>query len=120
MGVRPLTGALCYGHLASRFPSAGGGYIYLREAYGPRIVFLYGWMSLLVMDPGATAALAIGLAAYVGDIMPLSSFAMKVGAIGTILGVASINVRETALGAGFVQCVTWLKFSLLVKAFECL
>ncbi|MHB8527305.1 MAG: hypothetical protein ACYDD2_14275 [Candidatus Acidiferrales bacterium] len=79
-------------------------------------------MSLLVMDPGVTAALAIGLAAYVGlgHIMPLSSFGMKVVAIGTILGVASINVRETALGAGFLQCVTWLKFSLLVKAFECL
>jgi len=110
VGVMALNGALCYGHLASRFPSAGGGYIYLREAYGPRIAFLYGWMSLLVMDPGVTAVLAIGLAAYLGYIFPLSPFDMKLVAIGTIVGVAGINIRKTTLGAGFLQCITWLKF----------
>ena len=33
-------------------PEAGGGYVYLKEAYGPRVAFLYGWLSLLVTDPG--------------------------------------------------------------------
>ena len=59
-----ICGALCYGALAARYPHAGGGYVYLREAYGPRVAFLYGWKCLLVMDPGITAALATGFASY--------------------------------------------------------
>src|SRR5256712_6439678 len=60
MGAMALSGALCYGELAARAPEAGGGYVYLREAYGPAVAFLYGWKCLLVMDPGITAALAAG------------------------------------------------------------
>ena len=41
MGTMALCGALCYGELSARLPEAGGGYVYLREAYGPRIAFLY-------------------------------------------------------------------------------
>src|SRR5579871_5948859 len=57
LGALTLSGALCFGELAARFPQAGGLYIYLREAYGGRIAFLYGWMSMFVMDPGITAAI---------------------------------------------------------------
>jgi hypothetical protein len=35
-----------------------------RELSAPRSAFVYGWMALLVMDPGLTAALGIGLAKY--------------------------------------------------------
>jgi APA family basic amino acid/polyamine antiporter len=64
MAAMALSGALCFGELATRFPEDGGLYVYLREAYGERIAFLYGWMCLLVMDPGITAALAVGMATY--------------------------------------------------------
>src|SRR5512143_2600973 len=65
MGVLSIAGALCYAELGSRFPEAGGGFVFLREAFGERTAFVYGWMSLLVMDPGLTAALAVGLSQYV-------------------------------------------------------
>src|SRR5258705_9647873 len=77
MGAMALCGALCYGELAARFPEAGGGYVYLREAYGWPVAFLYGWMALLVMDPGLTAALAVGLARYVAYIFHLSNAGQK-------------------------------------------
>jgi APA family basic amino acid/polyamine antiporter len=64
MGALSAAGALCYAELSTRFPRAGGGYVFLREAFGPRCAFLYGWMSLLVVDPGLTAALGIGFAQY--------------------------------------------------------
>jgi APA family basic amino acid/polyamine antiporter len=64
MGVLTAAGALCYAELATRFPKAGGGYVFLREAFGARSAFVYGWMALLVMDPGLTAALGIALAKY--------------------------------------------------------
>src|SRR5262249_3280067 len=69
MGAVALSGALCLGELASRYPAAGGQYVYLREAYGPRVAFLFGWMCLLVLDPGLTAVLALGLASYVGTVV---------------------------------------------------
>src|SRR5207302_7393887 len=92
MGAMAACGALCYGELAARFPEAGGGYVYLREAFGKPFAFLYGWMALLVMDPGLTAALAVGLASYVGYIHKLSPVALKAVAIGSIVFVALVNV----------------------------
>src|ERR1700730_12710275 len=113
MGGMALCGALCYGELAARFPEAGGGYVYLREAYGRPIAFLYGWMALLVMDPGLTAALAVGLASYVGYIFKLSPASLKAVAVGSILFVALVNIRGVRLGGSLVRWLTVLKISLL-------
>ncbi len=114
MGLAALCGALCYGELATRFPEAGGGYVYLREAYGPRIAFLYGWMLLLVLDPGLTATLAVGLASYSSYIVPLSPLAMKLLGIGTILVLAGVNILGLRLGARIMLLLTLLKVGLLL------
>jgi basic amino acid/polyamine antiporter, APA family len=113
MGGMALCGALCYGELAARFPEAGGGYVYLREAYGKPIAFLYGWMALLVMDPGLTAALAVGLASYVGYIFKLSLLGSRLVAIGSIVFVALVNLRGVSLGGWLIRRLTILKLGLL-------
>src|ERR1700752_1153 len=113
MAGMALCGALCYGELAARFPEAGGGYVYLREAYGRPIAFLYGWMALLVMDPGLTAALAVGLGNYVGYMFALSAVGLKIIAIGTILAVALVNIRGVKFGSSLVRWLTILKLGLL-------
>jgi len=113
MGAMALCGALCYGELAARFPEAGGGYVYLREAFGRPIAFLYGWMALLVMDPGLTAALAVGLASYVGYIFKLSPSGLKAVAIGSIVFVGLVNLRGVRLGGGLIRWLTILKLGLL-------
>ncbi|MDQ3665506.1 MAG: amino acid permease [Acidobacteriota bacterium] len=117
MGGMTLCGALCYGELASRYPEAGGGYVYLREAYGPAVAFMYGWMAFLVMDPGLTAALAVGLASYAGYGLDLSPWGIKILAIATIIVVALINIRGVRLGAGFVRTLMFLKLGLLAFVF---
>ena len=117
MGGMALCGALCYGELAARYPEAGGGYVYLREAYGSAVAFMYGWMAFLVMDPGLTAALAVGLASYAGYGLNLSPWGTKVLAIVTIAIVAVINIRGVRLGAGFVRILTFLKLGLLAFVF---
>ena len=117
MGAMALCGALCYGELSARYPEAGGGYVYLREAYGPAVAFMYGWMAFLVMDPGLTALLAVGLATYAGYILKLSALGVKVVAIATIVVVALINIRGLKLGAGFVRTITFLKLGLLAFVF---
>src|SRR5438093_7545015 len=113
MGVMALSGALCYGELAARAPEAGGGYVYLREAYGPAVACLYGWKCLLVMDPGITAALAAGLASYVGYALGVSGVWLKLIAIGTILVIAGVNVVGLRLGSGLMQALTALKLGAL-------
>jgi APA family basic amino acid/polyamine antiporter len=72
MSLITICGALCYSELAVRFPETGGEYVYLRQGYGERVAFLYGWMSAAVMDPGLAAALSVGAAAYALAIIPLS------------------------------------------------
>jgi len=114
MGGMALCGALCYGELTSRFPEAGGGYVYLREAYGRPLAFLSGWMALLVMDPGLTAALAVGLASYVAYVVGFTSFAVKAVAIVAIVVVAIVNIRGVTLGGWLVTWLTILKLGLLL------
>src|SRR2546430_1453648 len=63
-GVVALIGAFCYGELGQRRPRAGGGYVYLRETWGPLPAFLYGWTLLLVIATGAIAAIAVTFANY--------------------------------------------------------
>jgi APA family basic amino acid/polyamine antiporter len=113
MGAMALCGALCYGELAARYPEAGGGYVYLREAYGPGVAFMYGWMAFLVMDPGLTAALAVGLATYAGYMVDIGPLGTKLLAIATIVVVALINIRGVRLGALFIRALMFLKLGLL-------
>lgn len=113
MGGMALSGALCYGALAARFPEAGGGYVYLRETWGPLVAFLYGWKCLLVMDPGITAALAMGLASYVGYAVGLSGATLKAVAVGAILILAAVSIAGLHLGARLMQLLTALKLGAL-------
>jgi len=113
MGAMALCGALCYGELAARFPEAGGGYVYLREAFGRRLAFLYGWKCLLVLDPGLTAALGVGVGAYAARLVELSPGAEKLVAIGAIASLAGANVLGLRLGASVMRALTALKLGLL-------
>jgi len=68
--VLAITGALSYAELASRFPHAGGEYVYLREAFGPVAGFLSGWTSFIAGFSGAIAASAVGFGRYLTPIWP--------------------------------------------------
>ena len=108
-----LCGALCFSELAVRFPEAGGVYAYLREIYGPMLAFLFGWMGLLVVDPGLTAAIATGAASYVGYGLHLSPRGNQIVAIASIIVLALVNIRGVRLGAWFVRWLTVLKVGFL-------
>ena len=65
-GLLTITGALCCSELATMMPRAGGVYVFLREAYGSSIGFLYGWTLFLVIQTGTIAAVAIAFARFLG------------------------------------------------------
>ena len=118
-GALALAGALTFGELAARYPTAGGPYIYLREGWGERVAFLYGWQSALILDPGITAALAAGLSAALFIVRrrvaesafrtpgyPLTS-GLFVLLVGTVVVLVAIN-RPWQAGAGFALLVAGL------------
>lgn len=113
VGGMALCGALCYGALAARYPHAGGGYVYLREAYGPRVAFLYGWKCFLIMDPGITAALATGLASYVGYIVPLGPVALRLVGVSAILSLALVHIAGVRPGTRMLTTLAALKITLI-------
>jgi APA family basic amino acid/polyamine antiporter len=114
MGLMAMCGALCYSELAVRFPHAGGEYVYLREGYGSRIAFLYGWMSAAVMDPGLAAALAMGATPYVLSLFGVSAgVRLWIPAV-ILLGLAMLNYVGTQLSRRVMTAANLLKIAVLL------
>jgi len=114
MGTLSAAGALCYAELSTRFPKAGGSYVYLREAFGPRCAFVYGWMALLVMDPGLTAALGIGFAQYLLATLGASSTLTSPVAIAAIVAFGLMTLAGMGTSARAMQWTAAAKLSIVV------
>jgi APA family basic amino acid/polyamine antiporter len=72
-GLLSLAGALTYAELGATMPEAGGEYVFLREAYGDLIAFLFGWSSVMIMASGGLAAVSTALASFFGSFVPLDA-----------------------------------------------
>jgi APA family basic amino acid/polyamine antiporter len=112
-GALVLAGALAFGELGARYPRAGGLYVYLREAWGERVAFLYGWQSLLVLDPGITAALATGIAQYLVVLWPNAAGFEKLVGIAAIWVLAGLNMAGFTLSTRVLGLLTVLKLAAL-------
>ncbi|MGB6359587.1 MAG: amino acid permease, partial [Candidatus Acidiferrales bacterium] len=84
-GLLSLFGALALGEMGAAFPGAGGLYVYLREAYGRTIGFLYGWALLALIHSGSIATLAVAFRIYLAQILPLSATQQKLAGILCVL-----------------------------------
>lgn len=100
-GLLSFMGALAYAELGSRFPKAGGEYVFLRECYGPMPAFLYGWMRFWIASPGSIAAYAVASATFIGGLFPLFGHQTAM-AIGLIVLFTAFNCAGVAFG-GFIQ-----------------
>ena len=112
-GVIALAGALCFGELGAQRPRAGGGYVYLREAFGPLAAFLYGWALLLVIATGATAAVAVTFASYAVPLLGLSRAATLPLAIAAIVALSGVNYVGVKPAAVTQNVFTVLKLAAL-------
>ncbi|EQD76682.1 Amino acid/polyamine transporter I [mine drainage metagenome] len=100
-GVIALCGALSVAELSAMFPRAGGLYVYIREAFGKPMAFLFGWMWLLT-DPISWAAQSLIFSEYLVTFVPLDSLARHVASVVLIGIVAGVQIRSVGMGA-FVQ-----------------
>ncbi|HEX2637347.1 MAG TPA: amino acid permease, partial [Gemmatimonadales bacterium] len=118
-GVVALAGALCFGELGARRPRVGGGYVYLRETWGPLPAFLYGWTLLLVIATGAIAAVAVMFADYTLALFGLSArltLPLAVGAIVLLSGINYLGVRSGALTQNIFTVLKLLALAALIGA----
>ncbi|MFO0682894.1 MAG: amino acid permease [Sandaracinus sp.] len=126
-GALTLVGALSYAELAAMMPRAGGQYVFLREAFGRPLAFLYGWTLLLVIQTGFNAAVAIAFAKYLGvlglpvgenDVLasvgPVSITSAGVVACAVILTLVLVNIRGVREGALVQDVLTVLKVLAVV------
>ncbi len=96
-GLLAFAGAMAYAELATMRPRAGGEYVYLRAAYGPLPAFLTGWTSFVAGFSGAIAAAAVGLAGFLGTVVP--ALANQTPWLSLPLGVVSLTLSPQNLAA---------------------
>lgn len=113
-GVVALAGALTYAELGAMLPDAGGGYVYIREAFGRLPAFLCGWMTLLLIASGAIAAVAMGFAGYLEVFVPLDLFGGRIGVAAiTIVVLTATNCLGVKPGTITANVFTVAKIGAL-------
>jgi APA family basic amino acid/polyamine antiporter len=98
-GIITMASALTVAEIAAAIPKTGGVFIYLKELYGEKSAFLFGWVQTVVYVPGAAAALAIVLATQATNFVPMSSMQQKLFAILMLFVITTANVLSTKLGS---------------------
>ena len=108
-----LGGAFAFAELAALFPRAGGEYIYLREAYHPVLAFLFGWASLVMIQGGGIAAVAITFAQYTLRFFGASASDPKPLAVTALVLVALVNCAGVKPGSRLLNVLVVLKVAAL-------
>lgn len=110
-GVLCIFGALCFAELATMLPRAGGLYVYLREAYGKPIAFLFGWTDFMMRLPGSIAALAVAfvITLFSAAGWPRSPVVEVVTAVVLIVAMAWINILGVIWGGRLQLLFTAIK-----------
>ncbi len=98
-----LCACFAFAELGSMYPDSGGQYIFLREAYGDLVAFLYGWMLFAVANGGSIAALSVASAAYLGQVIP---FVSQGHVVFSLFGMAI--TRAHLLGLVLIAILTWV------------
>ncbi len=132
-GVIAFSGAVAYAELGTRFPEAGGDYVFLREAFGPSLSFAAGWLLFVGVFTGSVATMAVPLAEFqlpallapVTDLEPGRTLwragfveitvARAIG-IAIIVLLTAINVLGTRLSAGAQIALTLVPMAVLAAS----
>ena len=112
-GLITLCGGLSLAELAAAYPRTGGVFVYLHEAYGSLVAFLFGW-TMLFLAPGALAGIALVFAEYLGTLVSLSADSVQIVAAITLAGCGVMAYRSVTGVGGLVSAATFAKVGALV------
>jgi basic amino acid/polyamine antiporter, APA family len=113
-GIVSFFGALACAELGCAFPSTGGQYVFLREAYGRLAGFLCGWSMFVVARTAQVAWMAVTLALYFSYFVPLSVFQSKLLGVAAIALFTGINYWGVTAGAMVQKIFTLAKVAGLL------
>ena len=131
-GLLAMAGALTYAELLAMKPRAAGEYGIVRDAYGRPLGFIYGWTQFLIARTASGAALAVGFAIFLNDLMggvlrqtvigPLalpggfsvSLTRLQVVALLAIIITTLINCAAVSFSGGVASVLTGMKIVLLL------
>lgn len=119
VGLITLCGALSVAEVAAMMPHAGGPFVYLREAFGRPVAFLWGWSEFWLMRTASVGALAVGTTIYLTRVIPLAESAAPLVAIGIVASVTLLNFCGARWGSLMQNVTTCIKLSALI-ALACL
>src|SRR5205085_8835276 len=129
-GLLARAGALTYAELLAMMPRAAGEYGIIRDAYGRPLGFIYGWAQFLIARTASAAALAVGVAIFLNDLLHgalrptyfefnigghLVSFGrLQVVALAAIIVTTLINCAAVRVSGGVASILTGMKIVLLI------
>ena len=107
--------AICFAEGGSRIPSSGGAYGYIEAAFGPLTGYVAGtllWFGDVLASGGIAAALADLGASLLPDPFKASAHALII--VGTIGGIAWVNIAGVTRGIRLVNATMMLKIAPLL------
>jgi APA family basic amino acid/polyamine antiporter len=130
-GLLSLAGALTYAELLAMMPRAAGEYGIMRDAYGRPMGFIYGWTQFLIARTASAAALAVGFAIFLNDLLngvlrhsyfeyvlpgghQLSFGRLEIVALSAIVVTTLINCAAVRVSGGVASVLTGMKVVLLI------
>jgi len=131
-GLLAMAGALTYAELLAMKPRAAGEYGLVRDAYGRPLGFIYGWTQFVIARTASAAALAVGFAIFLNDLVGgtlrpavLGPFTLPGGfsvsltrlqlvALAAIIITTLINCAAVKVSGGVASVLTGMKIVLLL------
>jgi len=129
-----ILGGLCFAELAAMMPRAGGIYVYLREAYGRGVAFLFGWVEFLFGRTASIGALSVAFVASLEKALEPTGIVFGlwgkatlavclicamawVNIIGAIWG-GRVQAGTTLIKAGFLGLLALLPFLVMFAGYD--
>lgn len=129
-GLLAFAGALTYAELSTMRPKAGGEYVYIRDAYGPRWGFLFGWTQVTIARTASQAALAVGFSIFLNILTggalngvlftwdlfghPVPFGWLQLVALSTLAVTTFINCGAVSLGGAVASTLTVVKVGVVL------
>src|SRR6267143_1934806 len=108
-GILSLCGSLALAEMAVTHPRTGGLYVFIRESFGNRLAFIFGWASLWVIKPTVIASIASVFATYFCQAVGLPKGAEFFAGFGAIALLTFVNLLGVKQGTGTQTVLTTLK-----------
>ncbi len=112
-GALSLCGALTYAELATMYPQTGGVYVFLREAYGRGMAFVFGWTYLLLSKPFAAAGIAVVFAEHLNPLLGVTWRAEVTTSV-VLITLTIVNTFGLKIGSGVAAFLTVIKLAALL------